>query len=414
MINIWFENYYRNNYFCNLIPLDVIGKLKNDTILKENKLLHRYLSQMSWLAREGVELHMCNKENIEQQLVGNNFFPIELYWARQHPESDFNIDLDFIKETNSKLFLWWPKEAFTNSINLRKAMDTCDNFNEIIFVTGNLKKIRTDPDFPNVTFKRFDYWWFFLKNFMEDKRPILNINKIENYEYTFFNRRCNLVRSVLYYRMLNQGKLQNAKHSYYAIYKDGKYYPKGELLEYLYCEIAKDTASNHPLSIEYKEILNDNAWPDWIFDRFKNSLPEYFPTVPDTYLVDNLHNESYLDVITETLVDNDTLFITEKTYRSIANGSIFLIMGCPGTLKYLKSKGIETFSDLFDESYDDENILHWFDRWKIIEKNLDIWHSLGKEGRQNYYKKSFDKLVHNQNLLYNRSFKTEIEELFEN
>jgi hypothetical protein len=128
--------------------------------------------------------------------------------------------------------------------------------------------------------------------------------------------------------------------------------------------------------------------------------------------VDNLHNESYLDVITETLVDNDTLFITEKTYRSIANGSIFLIMGCPGTLKYLKSKGIETFSDLFDESYDDENIPHWFDRWKIIEKNLEIWHSLGKEGRQNYYKKSFHKLVHNQNLLYNRNFKKEIEELF--
>jgi len=87
-------------------------------------------------------------------------------------------------------------------------------------------------------------------------------------------------------------------------------------------------------------------------------------------------------------------------------------MGCPGTIKYLQEKGIQTFNDLFDESYDDPNITHWYDRWKIIEKNIDIWRALGGEGRRNYYIKSFDKLVHNQNILYSRSLKEEIVDLF--
>lgn len=413
MINMWFENYYNNNYFCNLIPLEIIETLKhyNNKILKKNKVLQRYLSQMSWLTFEGVELNFCNKHSNENHLLGNNFFPIELYWNNAHPENKYHIDLDFIEKTNSKLFLWWPKEAFTKNIMLRIVISAY-NEKPIIFVTGNLKKPSTDPKFPNVTYKHFDFWWFFLKHFMVDTRPILNIDKIEKYEFTFFNRRCNLVRSVLYYRMLNHDRLQNAKHSYYAIYGKGETHSKDDVLGYLSDEIAKDNSLNHTLSIEYTEILNDKAWYEWVYNQFKQSLPNYFPTVPETYLMDDLHNESYMDVITETSVDNDILFITEKTYRSIANGNIFLIMGCPGTLKYLKSKGIETFNDLFDESYDDENIPHWFDRWKIIEKNLDIWNTLGPEGRQEYYKKSFHKLVHNQNLLYSRSFKTEIENLF--
>jgi hypothetical protein len=212
--------------------------------------------------------------------------------------------------------------------------------------------------------------------------------------------------------MLNNGRLNNAKHSYHATYGEGDTYSKDEVLSYLRSEVDKFKSLNYTRCNEYEEIISNNLWYDWVYDRFQASLINYLPSNSDYYLVDNLHNESYLDVITESCVfpNDDMLFITEKTYRSIANGCIFLILGSSGTLKYLQSNGIQTFSDLFDESYDE--LTHWFDKWKIIEKNLDIWQNLGPEGRKNYYKKNFDKLVHNHNLLYSRSFKNEIQDLF--
>lgn len=408
MINLWVENKFNGIHFCNLIPLTIVESLKNTSKLRKNP----FASQMTWLALEDVEINFYSKNDIEQNGIENIIYPIELYWASNTSES-FYVDLEFLKKLNATVLLWWPKESFTTSKNLRKAIEAVGEAN-IIFVTGNLKKSATDIDFPNITYRGFDYWWFFLKNFMVGKRPLLSIDKVENYEFTFFNRRLNLHRSVVYYRMLNNGRLSNAKHSYYATYRDGNSYSSDEVLSYLRSEVSKFKALDYRTCDEYEAIINDTSWYDWAYSRFQQSLSNYFPTIPETYLVDNLHNESYLDVITETCVfpNNDLLFITEKTYRSIANGCIFLILGSPGTLKYLQSKGIHTFSDIFDESYDDEDIPHWFDRWKIIEKNLDTWKNLGKEGRRNYYIKSFDKLVHNQNLLYNRNFKKEIEDLF--
>ena len=127
----------------------------------------------------------------------------------------------------------------------------------------------------------------------------------------------------------------------------------------------------------------------------------------------DLNNISYLDLITETSVypNSDFLFITEKTYRSIANGNIFLIMGCPGTIKYLQEKGIQTFNDLFDESYD--QYASFSQRWHIIKQNIKLWISMSAREKKSYYIKSFDKLLHNQKLLYDRNFKKEITELFQ-
>ena len=57
--------------------------------------------------------------------------------------------------------------------------------------------------------------------------------------------------------------------------------------------------------------------------------------------------------MSETLVDNDTLFITEKTWKPIMVGHPFMILGNQGTLKYLKSIGYKTFGHWINEEYDD-------------------------------------------------------------
>jgi hypothetical protein len=55
------------------------------------------------------------------------------------------------------------------------------------------------------------------------------------------------------------------------------------------------------------------------------------------------------------------LRITEKTFKPIANYQPFIVLGNEGTLKYLKSLGYESFTEMFDESYDqEENITKRF------------------------------------------------------
>ena len=48
-----------------------------------------------------------------------------------------------------------------------------------------------------------------------------------------------------------------------------------------------------------------------------------------------------------------TVFLSEKLTRAIYYGHPFLIWCYPGVLKQLKEWGFHTFSEIFDESYDE-------------------------------------------------------------
>jgi hypothetical protein len=66
------------------------------------------------------------------------------------------------------------------------------------------------------------------------------------------------------------------------------------------------------------------------------------------------YEKTFISLITETLVDNGTLFFSEKIWKPIMVGHPFILYGCQGSLKYLKSLGYKTFDRWIDESYDDE------------------------------------------------------------
>lgn len=66
----------------------------------------------------------------------------------------------------------------------------------------------------------------------------------------------------------------------------------------------------------------------------------------------NFYNTSFCSVILETFQRLDDPLITEKTIKAIACEQPFLVFGSNGLLEELKSFGFETFSDIFDESYD--------------------------------------------------------------
>ena len=63
---------------------------------------------------------------------------------------------------------------------------------------------------------------------------------------------------------------------------------------------------------------------------------------------------SWFSVVTETEMRGDTLRVTEKVLKPVLNFHPFVVMGNPGALQLVRSYGLQTFPELFDESYDAE------------------------------------------------------------
>jgi len=64
------------------------------------------------------------------------------------------------------------------------------------------------------------------------------------------------------------------------------------------------------------------------------------------------YESTNIEVILETLFDDQRIHLTEKVLRPIACGQPFILAATTGSLEYLKSYGFKTFDSLWDESYD--------------------------------------------------------------
>lgn len=68
--------------------------------------------------------------------------------------------------------------------------------------------------------------------------------------------------------------------------------------------------------------------------------------------------DSLIYVPTETVYFGARTHITEKTFKAIALGMPFVLVAAAGSLEYMRSYGFRTFSDVWDESYDQETDDH--------------------------------------------------------
>ena len=81
------------------------------------------------------------------------------------------------------------------------------------------------------------------------------------------------------------------------------------------------------------------------------------------------HEATFMSIVTETLIDESVLFISEKIWKPIVVGHPFMILGNVGTLKYLKNLGFKTFEKWFNESYDNEIVHH--KRVEMVVSEID-------------------------------------------
>lgn len=108
--------------------------------------------------------------------------------------------------------------------------------------------------------------------------------------------------------------------------------------------------------------------------------------------------ESLLYLVTETVATGHRLHLTEKTFKPIALGMPFIIVGTKGSLKYLREYGFKTFEGIWDESYDDAED---DDRIQQIASLLRSLDELPVAAKQDLFEQCIPIIEHNWNHFYN-------------
>ena len=127
-----------------------------------------------------------------------------------------------------------------------------------------------------------------------------------------------------------------------------------------------DLIGSNPRADDYN--LSNDMLAKWELIQFtlpvkqKSKFSQYDLSHP-AYL------DSYINLVTETTVI-PKIFVTEKTWKPVANGQLFLIIGNPGTVDYLRSQGVDVFDDIIDHKYYD-NETDWQARILKVHKLIE-------------------------------------------
>jgi hypothetical protein len=142
---------------------------------------------------------------------------------------------------------------------------------------------------------------------------------------------------------------------------------------------------------------------DWDYPNHKNDV---FSNLK--YTTKSHYADTYFNIITETSFENNSLNLTEKSFKAFANCHPFLIIGDMDTHKYLQSLGFELYDDLIDYSFDSmpDNQKRLNDALGQIRKV----HKLGINSIINFYKNNIEKIKKNKERFFEYSFSKMIDD----
>ena len=166
------------------------------------------------------------------------------------------------------------------------------------------------------------FWWMMYEKYIKsDLIDYLKIDhSIKSYDFLYLNKQPRAHRNHLYNQMLAVDALKKSLYTY-RLEKINKLLPP-----------------------EYEIPQFKDAYPSYGYDQTIYSLP---------------YNHSNISLVTETLADDPNsggypYFLTEKIWKPIICQQPFIVYGQRGYLKCLREMGFKTFSNVWDESYDDE------------------------------------------------------------
>jgi hypothetical protein len=117
--------------------------------------------------------------------------------------------------------------------------------------------------------------------------------------------------------------------------------------------------------INEKWLLNSNHLIQVVNDfPSDEKILNFVDTFTQHGMDSQLFQQGFLQIVTETTYHYPVTFFSEKTTKPILNKRPFVIVGSVGSLSNLKTLGFKTFSNFWNEDYD--NILDPSDRIMAI------------------------------------------------
>jgi len=261
------------------------------------------------------------------------------------------------------------------------------NYNNFKVLTGDLN-VKKKYDYVNCEF--IPYCLFedvptFINKFSENITLdfFIEINRNKKFfekKIICYNRISRSQRKYIFYEIFHNNEVFN--NSYISLQNNQKYFNYK-------IEFNIDNKKN--------KLINDffiNNKTSWSFDDFDKS--KNLGSVLDV----NIIKKTFLYLVTESIINKDIVFLTEKTFKPIYTCQPFIIFGSPYSLKKLKEMGYKTFDRWWDESYDDEknNLLR-------VNKIIGILNFICNKTDDELcimLNEMEDILIHNHNLFINK------------
>ena len=142
---------------------------------------------------------------------------------------------------------------------------------------------------------------------------------------------------------------------------------------------------------------------DWDYPNYQNDVFSSLRYTTKSHYADTLFN-----IITETTCDTNSLNLTEKSFKGIANCHPYLVIGDVNTHTHIKDLGFELYEDLIDYSFDsiDDSEIRLNSALKEVKRIYNI----GGNGILEWYKKNIDKIEHNKSKFFEYKFSDMIKE----
>jgi len=218
-----------------------------------------------------------------------------------------------------------------------------------------------NENFPFKYINHFDFW-IDIKN-RNNGIQLSNAVKHKDKDFLFLTRRATEHRRQLREKLQMKGCLENSLYSYI------------------------DGGDKRHLPREYEhEKFNDPI--------FKSQQCYYEPAIWN--LLPQQYNATKYSIVPETVETNYVHCLSEKIFKPIIGGHLFVVFAGAGYLSYLRSIGFKTFGDYIDEGYDDE-----LDAKCRIDKIVQVCNSLRQEDYNTLHQKIQGILQHNYELFFN-------------
>jgi hypothetical protein len=349
----------------------------------------------------GNQLHTFNTNTIEHFYNnGSNFiYPITLYSNElfyNHSTIELSdVLIQCVKNKKAKIVFFYITEGDLVNVSWIEQLSVKYNLDkeDVIIITANLLDIVSEY----VTIIPYNF-------FMDDLEFIeivkTNKNSVKKYEnvYTQYIENNRKNKKTKHFLCFNGIPRLNRLLMFGILQTNNK-------LKNTTISSLRNTNTNNP-QFFYNEVSTNTHRLDLIefyktYDATQNN--SYDTTNWENiyswggFVNDTAHNTTFINIVTETMWNKESIFFTEKIYKPIYMCQPFILFGNPNSLKKLKEYGFKTFDKWWDESYDDELDLEL--RLKKIEIILEEIASWSFDKCFNITNEMEEVLIHNYKIL---------------